>query len=168
MIARPTLYRVPLARNGELPNAPTVETIPLGGDYQFTTGQLNANGIAATPNGKALIIVNSVDGILYNAHPTTGIAKRIDLGADVLRDGDGILLKGKTLYVVQNSLNQIAVIELNSDFSSGTVVDTITSPLFRVPTTIAGFGKAVYAVNARFGIDLTDDTEFEVVRVPVE
>jgi hypothetical protein len=85
-----------------------------------------------------------------------------------LRDGDGILLKGKTLYVVENSLNQIAVIELNSDFSSGTMIDTITSPLFRVPTTIAGFGNALYAVNSRFGTDLTDGAEYEVVRVPVE
>lgn len=166
--SRPVLYRVPLARNGELTDVPIVETISLGGDYQFTTDKLNANGIAATPDGKALIIVNSVDGVLYNVHPTTGIAKRIDLGADELRDGDGILLKGKTLYVVQNSLNQIAVIELNSDFSSGTIVDTITSPLFRVPTTIAGFGNALYAVNAHFGTDLTDDTEYEVVRIPVD
>jgi sugar lactone lactonase YvrE len=165
---RPTLYRVPLARNGELPDAPTVETIPLGGDYQFTPGQLNANGIAATPDGKWLIIVNSVDGVLYKVDPTTGTAKRIDLGAGALRDGDGILLKGKTLYVVQNSLNQIALIELDSDFSSGTIIDTISSPLFLVPTTIAGFGNAMYTVNARFGTDPTLDTEYEVVRVPGE
>ena len=164
--SRPVVYRVPLGSNGELPEKVTVEAISLSGDYQFTAGQLNANGIAATPNGKVLIIVNSVDGILYKVDPTTGTAKQIDLGAGALPNGDGILLKGNTLYVVQNSLNQITVIQLNSDFSSGKIIDTITSPSFRIPTTIAGFGHVLYAVNARFDSDPKPDTSYEVVRVP--
>src|SRR6266542_1713185 len=32
---QPILYRVPLASDGQLPASPTVEEIPLGGDYQF-------------------------------------------------------------------------------------------------------------------------------------
>jgi len=163
---RPTLYRVPLARNGKLPDEPTIEQISLGGDYQFTPGQLNANGIAATPNGKILILVNSVDGMLYNVDPTAGIATQIDLGAGTVPNGDGILLVGKTLYVVQNSLNEIAVIELDPDFVSGSIIDTISSPLFRTPTTIANVGDTLYVVNARFGITPTSDTEYEVIRVP--
>jgi sugar lactone lactonase YvrE len=158
------LYRVPLASNGE--PLLTNETIPLSGDYVFTPGAFNANGIAATPNGDTLIIVNSVDGVLYNVDPATGVATRIDLGGASVPNGDGILLQGKTLYVVQNQLNQIAVIELNSDLTEGSIVDTITSPAFRVPTTIARFGDSLYAVNARFGTPPTPDTEYEVVRVP--
>ena len=164
--SRPVLYRVPLARNGELPDAPIVETISLGGDYQFTAGQLNANGIAATPNGKILINVNSVDGKLYNVDPATGTATRINLGAGEVPHGDGILLQGKTLYVVQNTLNQIALIELDADFVSGSIKDTITSPLFRTPTTIAGVGDTLYIVNASFEITPGSDVEYEVVRVP--
>jgi sugar lactone lactonase YvrE len=163
---QPILYRVPLANNGDLPAAPTVEELPLGGDYQFTPDAFNANGIAATPNGKTLIIVNSVDGVLYNVDPNTGVATRIDLGGGAVPNGDGILLQGKTLYVVQNRLNQIAVVELNSGFTEGMIVDTITSSFFRVPTTIARFGNSLYAVNARFGTPPTPDTEYEVVRVP--
>jgi sugar lactone lactonase YvrE len=142
-----------------------VEEIPLSGDYVFTPGAFNANGIAATPNGKTLIIVNSVDGLLYNVDPDTGEATLIDLGGDTVPNGDGILLQGKTLYVVQNRLNQIAVVELNSDLTEGTIVDTITDSDFRVPTTIARFGNSLYAVNARFGTTPTPDTEYEVVRV---
>lgn len=164
--SRPTLYRVPLAKNGELLDAPTVEQISLGGDYQFTAGQLNANGIAAAPNGKTLIIVNSVDGMLYNVNPATGMSTTIDLGAGTVPNGDGILLVGNTLYVVQNSLNQIAVIELNPDLVSGTIRDTITSPLFRMPTTIANVSDALYVVNSRFEITPAPDTAYEVVRVP--
>jgi sugar lactone lactonase YvrE len=164
---QPILYRVPLANNGELPDPVTVEEIPLGGDYQFTPGAFNANGIAATPNGKTLIIVNSVDGLLYNVDPETGVATLIDLGTGGVPNGDGILLQGKTLYVVQNRLNKIAVIELNSDLTAGTIVEEITSESFRVPTTIARFGDALYAVNARFDVETpTPDTEYEVVRVP--
>lgn len=164
--SQPTLYRVPLARNGKLPPAPTSEAIPLGGDYQFTPGAFNANGIAATPDGRTLIIVNSVDGVLYKVDPTTGVATRIDLGTGSVTNGDGILLLGRILYVVQNQQNQIAVIKLSPDLTSGTIVDTITSPLFRVPTTIARFGNTLYAVNARFDTTPTPDTEYEIVRVP--
>jgi sugar lactone lactonase YvrE len=164
--SQPILYRVPLGEDGALPANPTVEAIPLGGDYQFTPGAFNANGIAATPNGDTLIIVNSVDGLLYNVDPATGIATRIDLGTGSVPNGDGILLRGKTLYVVQNQLNQVAVIGLNSTFTAGTIEDTITSPLFRVPTTIANLGNKLYVVNARFGTPPTPDTEYEVVRVP--
>ena len=163
---QPVLYRVALENNGELPDSPIVEEIPLTGDYQFTPNAFNANGIAATPNGKTLIIVNSVDGVLYNVDPTTGVATRIDLGGATVPNGDGILLQGKTLYVVQNRLNQIAVVELSSDLTQGEIVDTHTSPAFRVPTTIARFGDSLYAVNARFGTPPTPDTEYEVVRVP--
>ena len=159
-----SLYRVPLENNGDLPAEPMVQKIPLGGEYQLTAG-FNANGIAATPNGKTLIIVNSSEGALYNVDPDTGFATRI-LAAGSVPNGDGILLEGKTLYVVQNQLNQIAVVEMNSDLTAGTIVDTITGPQFRVPTTIARFGSDLYAVNARFGIPPDPTNEYEVVQVP--
>lgn len=163
---QPTLYRVSLTEDGQLPNPLESEAIPLGGDYQFLPGAFNANGIDALPNGKALFIVNSAEGALYKVDPITGAAMRIDLGAGRVQNGDGILLQGKTLYVVQNALNRIAVVEVAPDFESGEIVSLITSPSFRVPTTIAGFGDALYAVNARFGTPPTPDTEYEVVRVP--
>ena len=82
-----------------------------------------------------------------------------------MTQGDGILLHGRTLYVVRNRLNQIAVIRLSPDLSSGTVVDVITSAAFDVPTTIARFGNALYAVNARFTTPATATTPYTAVRV---
>lgn len=163
---QPVIYRVPLLPKGQFPDTPVVEEIALGGDYQFTPGAFNANGIAATPGGAQLIIVNSTEGALYNVDPSTGVATRIDLGTGAVPNGDGILLRGRSLYVVQNRLNQVAVIRMESDFLSGTITSVITSPLFRVPTTIAGFGKTLYIVNARFGTPPTPDTDYDVVRVP--
>ena len=164
---QPVIYKVALDNNGDLPSNPMVEEIMLGGDYVFTAGAFNANGIAASPNGKTLIIVNSTEGALYSVDPDSGFATRIDLDGGSVPNGDGILLQGKTLYVVQNQLNQVAVIELDPDFESGEIVDILTSMNFRVPTTIGKFGNALYAVNARFGTPVTPDTEYEVVRVPI-
>jgi sugar lactone lactonase YvrE len=157
------IYRVPLEDIGPLSS---FEVIQLGGEYQFTPGTFNANGIAATPNGKTLIIVNSTEGALYKVNPTTGFATRIVLSGGSVQFGDGILLQGKTLYVVQNSLNQIAVVELNPDFTSGSIVNTIAHESFDVPTTIARFGNSLYAVNARFGSPPPVNTPDDIVRLP--
>lgn len=167
---QPVLYRLPLGPGGSLPAAGDVEVVSLSGDYQHVAG-FNANGIDATPDGKTLIIVQSATGYLFTFDPTTGIATRIEVtGGDhdgLVPNGDGILLLGNTLYVVQNRLDKIAVIDVNLRTNTGTVTDYITSedPAFRVPTTIAAFGKSLYAVNARFGTPVTPDTDYNVVRV---
>jgi sugar lactone lactonase YvrE len=161
---QPYLYRVPLGPAGSWVDGAMFEVIELGGDFTQVAG-FNTNGIAATPNGKWLIIVNSTLGALYRVDPDSGDATLIDLGGVTLSNGDGILLEGRTLYVVQNQLNQIAVVELSPGFTSGVVIDTITDEDFRVPTTVASFGRYLYAVNARFGTPPTPETEYEIVQV---
>lgn len=158
----PEFYRVPLAANGRIAGAP--ETIALSGDFVQGEG-FGSNGIEATPDGKTLVIVNSGTGALFAVDPGSGVAAEIDLGGDTVTSGDGIVFSGGTLYVVQNFLNQIAVVELAPDLSSGEVVDTITDPAFRIPTTASAFGSSIYAVNARFDTTPTPDTEYEIVRV---
>jgi hypothetical protein len=54
------------------------------------------------------------------------------------------------LYVVQNRLNKIAVLDLNKSGTQGTLVREIRSTDFDVPTTIAVFGDRLYLPNARF------------------
>lgn len=125
----------------------------------------NLNGIVASPDGDTLIAVQSATGMLWRIDPATGAAAPLDLGGATVPNGDGLLLQGRTLYVVQNFLNQIAVVRLNSDFTAGEVVRTITDEDFSVPTTIARFGSSLYAVNARFGTPPTPDTDYWVTRV---
>lgn len=162
------IYKIPLdPETGALPEPLTFVELPLTGDYTSVAG-FNTNGIDATPNGGTLIVVNSSTGNLYTVDPNTSVASLIDLDGATVTAGDGILQQGKTLYVVRNRLNRIAVVELSADLSSGEIVEEITNPNFRVPTTIAKFGNALYAVNARFGTDPTPDTEYEVVRVPLQ
>ena len=161
----PVLYRVELGPGGRLLDQGAVETIPLSGEFEFVPGEFNANGIEATPNGKSLIVVNSTLGTLYRVDPDTGKATEIKLGGESVTSGDGILLQGKTLYVLRNQLNQIAVIRLSPDLSSGSLIDTISDDNFDVPTTLALFGSRLYAVNARFGPPPTPTTEYSIVQV---
>jgi sugar lactone lactonase YvrE len=158
---RPVLYRV--ARSGHLGGQ--VATIPLGGEYQHVAGQFNLNGIVATPNGKTLIAVQSVAKKLFTIDPKTGVAKTIDIGSYDLTNGDGLLLDGRTLYVVQNRDNKVAVFELSHDLTKATFVRAITDPDLDVPTTIDQWGHRLYVVNARFGTTTPTDQGYDIVRL---
>ena len=159
---RAVLYR--LARGHGGAPASSAEALALTGDFQLTPG-FNLNGIDATANGKTLVVVQSSTGTLFRVTAHTGVTAEIDLGGVPMTAGDGLLLQGRTLYVVQNRLNQIAVVRLDSTLTSGTVARTITDPDFDVPTTIDRFGSSLYAVNARFGIANPDAASYRVVRV---
>ncbi|MGD8626576.1 MAG: superoxide dismutase [Anaerolineae bacterium] len=164
--SRPTLYRLPLGSDGALPAAS--EPLPLSGDFQFEPGQFNANGIEAKADGGALIVVNSYFGTLYNVDPDTGVAQEIALiGGGSVPNGDGILLVGQDLFVVQNFFNQIAEIRLDPLLETGLPVNTLTTAdaPFRIPTTAARFGSALYVVNARFDVPAGPTVEYEVVKV---
>jgi streptogramin lyase len=162
---RPWLYRLPLGDHGELPAASDVQTIPLSGDYVHDpgVGVNNLNGIVATPNGKMLIAVQSNTALLLRIDPGTGVADTIELTGGDATNGDGLLLVGQTLYVVQNRSNQVAVIHLAADLSSGTVVDHLSHEEFSVPTTIDEVSGRLYLPNARFGVPSPETAAFQVV-----
>lgn len=161
----PVLYRAPLGRHGRLPNPDEVATVPLTGDFVPRAG-FNANGISRTPDGQALLLVQSNTGLLFRVDPATGVATEVDLGGATLPNGDGILVHGRTLYVVQNQLNQVAVVRLDRTGTSGTVVAQLTDPRFDVPTTVARFGSRLYLPNARFGTEPTPTTPYTAVAIP--
>lgn len=161
---RAQLYKLPLGPGGELPDADEVEILPLTGDWVQQAG-FNANGIAETPDHQALLVIQSVTGTLFRVDPATGVATAVDLGGASLPNGDGLLVVGRTLYVVQNQLNTVAVVELDAAGTSGEVVDQLTSPAFQVPTTVARYGDSLFLPNARFGTPPTPDTEYSVVRI---
>ena len=165
---RPQLYRLALRRNGA-PGA-TARVVPITGDLTYDDNPDNneVNGIAATPNGKTLFVVQSNTGKLFRVNGA-GVATEVPLtGGEggLLPAADGILLVGRTLYVVQNRLNKIAVVRLDARRSSGVIQREITHPAFDVPTTLARKGKFLFAPNARFGTPPSPDNEFAVVRVP--
>lgn len=156
------LYRVALGPGG----VPTgdVETIPLTGDWVQVPG-FNANGIAATPDGSTLLVINSTTGTLHAVDAATGVSTAVDTGGAVLTQGDGILLRGTTLWVVRNRSNEVVELTMSPTWLSASVVGTVTDPDFDVPTTLALQGSRLYAVNARFSTPPTPDTEYDIVLV---
>ena len=144
----PVVYRLPL-RAGRPAGQPVRRT--LRGDWVQVPNAFNANGIEATANGKHLLIINSTTGSLFRVNPRTGQAVTVVTHAELTR-GDGILLRGTTLAVVRNTINEVAVLRLDRDLSTARLVATLTDPGFAVPTTVAAFGSHLYAVNARFGL----------------
>ena len=160
--ANPVLYKLDLGRGGALPDE--VVKIPLSGAIQYTTGN-NANGIAPSPDRKSLLIVQSNTGKLFEVDPSSGVTTEVNLGGELLTNGDGLLLSGRTLYAVQNRLNTVAVIGLARDSSSGKVVRRLTDPRFDVPTTVAAYGHRLYLPNARFTTTPTPDTTYDVVAI---
>jgi sugar lactone lactonase YvrE len=160
----PVLYRVPLSRRGKPGGPRDVETIPLQG-VRYREG-FNVNGIDATPNGRRLIVVQSNTGLLFTVSAATGRAHRIDLGGRRVRNGDGLLLDGTTLFVVQNFDNRIAVVELARGLGSGEVVERVGHEAFDIPTTVAQRRGFLYVVNARFTTPPTPTTEYWVTVLP--
>jgi hypothetical protein len=151
-------YRVEIGRHGRLGE---LRIIPITGDFVYTAG-FNANGIEEVGNGRRLIMVKSNTGQLFSVRPRSGRSREIEVDGP-LTNGDGILLRGKTLYVVRNRDNRIAVVDLKRDLREGEIEEELTDPLLDVPTTIAPFGRFIYAVNARF--DRPDVSDDDIIRL---
>ena len=157
------LYKVPIKDKRRF-GRPKV--LPLTGDIVFVPGEFNANGIEAARNGKHLIVVQSNTGLLFKVHPGTGVATTIDLAGESVPSGDGILLDGgHRLWVLQNAINTLTLIDLESDLESGEVVSRTTDEDFDVPTTLAESGNRLAIVNARFGAPAPETAEYWVTQI---
>jgi len=150
---KPVLYKVPIARNGRI-GVP--QTIPLSGPAATIMGDFNLNGITATRNGKTLIVAHSALGALITVDPKTGSSRTIAITGGAITPGtpDGILLDGKTLWVVENFAERIVKVRLDSDLTDGRITAAVTNDLFRIPTTVAERGDRLAIVNARFDLGL--------------
>ncbi len=130
----------------------------------------NLNGIAATPDGRFLITVNSTSGRLFRIDTRTKEVRGIDTGGADLTAGDGLLLEGRTLYVVRNEQERIVPVEMSPDFLSGSAGEAFTDESLNYPTTIAAYDGGLLAVNSQFGArDSGTDPElpFTVSGIPI-
>ena len=149
-------------------NLSGVRPIALTG-FPMTAGENNLNGIEAVRKGRRvryLLAVQSSEGVLWRINPRTGAHAQVDLGGAELTNGDGLLLvRKRTLLVVQNRSNQIAVVRLNKGYRSGRVTGAIRHPDFDVPTTVARKRGSLFLPNARFTTPPAPDTDYWITRV---
>lgn len=135
-------YEIALDRRGR---PGKLRTVPIKGDFVYGPS-FNANGIEAIRRGRTLIMVQSSTGKLFRIRSETGRSREIELDQPV-SNGDGLLLRGFKLFVVQNQDEQIAVVSLGRQLRGGTVQRTIRNPSFDLPTTVAPYRGFLYAVN---------------------
>ncbi len=160
---RSELYFVPVSRSGKLGKVVTRTLNNPSLALSDPANQFGLNGIASAKGGKVLIVAHTNNKAVYTVDPGSGDTAKIDTPA--LPYVDGILVKGRTLWAVQNQQNKIARIKLSGDLSSGELKEVITSKNFDVPTTVARFGGTLAAVNAKFN-KMPPPTRYEVVLVP--
>lgn len=156
---------VPFRRGGRLPAARAARTLALTGDLVPPATGLSLNGIESLRAGQGLVAVQTATGKLFRIDPGSGETDEIEVEGGPLTNGDGLLRRGRILYVVQNCSNQVAAVRLDRTSESGRVTGTLTRPELDVPTTVAAFGSALYTVNARFGTPPTPETRYDVVRL---
>jgi sugar lactone lactonase YvrE len=158
---RPQLYFVPVT--GWLAPGP-FRTLAVTGPAAEISGDFNLNGIEATPDGQRLVVAHSANGRVYTVDPTTG-ASEVIAGVEV-PNVDGIVLRGRQLWAVQNADNRISRWRLDHKLTSGRPTGVIESANFAIPTTAALFGDRLAAVNAHFDTGFPPTApQYEVVVV---
>lgn len=144
---RPVLFRVARTANGVGTEAEAWLDLT-GTAIEYGEG-FNLNGIAATPDGRYLIVVQSNTGQLFRISTADKSVTEIQFGGTV-KNGDGILLDGQTLYISRNADKIIVPIALNADFTTGTVGTPFSDPTLMYPTTLAQAGNRLLVVNSQF------------------
>lgn len=168
----PALYLIPFGPGGTVGAG---QTLPITGPAAAIDPTFpNLNGIEATPDGSTLIVNNTSFGKLFTIDARTGASAEIAVKGIIPGVTDGLLLAGRQLYVVENLANIVARVTLSPDLNSGEITGAITSPSFRVPTTVAKFGNKLVLVNGRFdlgfpppfGPGAPPGTDYDVVLTP--
>jgi sugar lactone lactonase YvrE len=144
---RPVLFRVTSTggRAGEAEPWLNFEGTPAEYEEGF-----NLNGIDATEDGRYLVAVQSNTGELFRIDTESKEVVEIDLGGETLANGDGLLLDGRTVYVVRNEQELIVPVELSGEYTNGQVGEPFTDPSFAFPTTIAKTDGRLLVVNSQF------------------
>jgi sugar lactone lactonase YvrE len=149
---QPVIWRVPAeaVKNSSEPGELEPWLNLTGTLIEYTEG-FNLNGIVATPNGRYLLTVQSNTGNLYRIDTQTQQVSLVEgLGDEALLNGDGLVLKGHTLYVIRNQ-GIITEVSLGKKFESGQVEGDTSVPIPEdFPTTAALVGGRLLVVNSQF------------------
>ncbi|MDQ3738223.1 MAG: superoxide dismutase, partial [Actinomycetota bacterium] len=113
----------------------------------------NVNGITTNADATVLLVVHSGTGELFRIDIATRDVERIDLGGELLPNGDGLELDGTTAYAIAG--DQLVTIELGDDLRTGTITDRQTLGDLAFPTTLALSPDSFIIVNSQ--LNMTGD-----------
>jgi sugar lactone lactonase YvrE len=139
-----------------------------GTPLQYYDGA-NLNGITATPDGQSLIVVQMGKGLLYRIDVKTKAVTAIDTGGADLTGADGLVLDGRTLYVVRQTAVEIATVQLSQDLTKGTVTSRFKDAALAWPATAVKVGDRLLVVNTQFNVrnDKKETLPFTVASIPL-
>jgi sugar lactone lactonase YvrE len=139
-----------------------------GTPLQYYSGA-NLNGIAATRDGQSLIVVQMGKGLLFKIDVKSKTVTAIDTAGADLTGADGLVLDGRTLYVVRQTAVEIATVQLSQDLTKGTVVNRFKNPSLAWPATAVKVGDRLLVVNTQFNTrnEKKETKPFTVVGVPI-
>ncbi|MGW6623902.1 SMP-30/gluconolactonase/LRE family protein [Nocardia sp. NPDC055002] len=110
------------------------------------------NGIVADPAGTYLIVVAMSAAELYRIDLTGGpeSIRKVALTGGDARHGDGLDLRGDTLWIVHNLDNTISRWTLADNGATATRTGEFHDPALNVPTTMVHSGEKALIVSSQF------------------
>ncbi len=163
---RPTLWRVTVKGDqiGELEPWLQFKGSPL----EYAEGP-NLNGIAATADGRHLIVVQMNKGLLFRIAIEDKRITPIDTGGEALNTADGLVLDSRTLYVVRQGEQEVVTLELLEDLSKARVTNRFKHPDLLWPATAVKVGDRLLVVNTQFNKRSTADAArpFAIIGIPL-
>jgi hypothetical protein len=145
---RPTLWHVAA---GQVRKGGSVEAIPVSPEIRYTANAFNLNGIVSFNNGRELVVVNTADGRLYRIRfDRMGGRTITGVDAQPLVGGDGMIVEDGKLIVVRGNPASLTFLKLNEGRSLARIVNMVTDPSLRGPSTVAAAGRRYLVVNADF------------------
>lgn len=128
----------------------------------------NLNGIAATADGRYLIVVQMKAGRLFRIDTRTREVAAIDTAGVALAGGDGLVLDGRRLYVVRQWAGEVVALDLSPDFATATEVKRISPSELAWPATAAIRGDRLIVANSQLNRrDAGDPEPFSLISIPL-
>ncbi|MEU5011206.1 superoxide dismutase [Streptomyces sp. NPDC021749] len=113
-------------------------------------GAVTLNGIAADRSGRSLLTVDMTAGTLYRVDLRSGAVRRVALHGGNVLHGDGLELRGNTLWVVHNVTNTISRWHVFDDGASARLERKVTDAALQIPTTLVRSHGRTLVVRSQF------------------
>lgn len=143
------------------------------GTFVTSDSFLGTNGVATSPDGRYVLITQTVDPRLYRLDVETDEVVEVQLDGVVYPGGDGItFIDADTLVSVQNfDHDLVEVTFIDAEYTAGTVSPAVDDPAINEalsrPTTAEIHGGRLYVVNGQFDVD-PPVLPFWVTSIPIE
>lgn len=123
--------------------------------YTAPLTDFDLGGIAVTPDRRYLLTTQGTTGQLWRVDLRSRAIDEVAVDGAALLNADGIVLRGRTLYVVQNFSRQVSRLTLSRGWGSARTDAVLPTPADRTFTTAKLVDGRLYAVDSKFGFPPT-------------